>query len=170
MDMGTAIDPVGAVVQRIAAPAGTAIVTTLLDGTAATPTGYPAAVTVPDGDVLASGGVPDAVAASCAPENQGLICASPQALRYDAATAAAAVTGSLGVPRYGHAMTVAADGTVVVTGGLGTIAGALTALADVEIYEPRGTADDPLGAPAGRPPGEALSPCTIVVEGVDAGP
>ncbi|MCB9563830.1 MAG: hypothetical protein H6708_25835 [Kofleriaceae bacterium] len=165
MAAGVALTPVTSVIQRIAIAGGTATLTTLADGTVATAAGYRAAVVLADGDVLISGGNPDPVAAGCAPELQGLGCAIGEAWRYDSATATVAATGGLGVPRYGHQMTMLGDGMVLVTGGLaaGADAATLRALADVEIYEPRGTADDPLRPQTVRAPGD-------VVRGTDGAP
>jgi hypothetical protein len=176
MDLDATVGPVGSVMQRLQDPGASLIATTLLDGTLASPAGYLAAVSLGDGDVLAAGGNPDAVAAGCLPDAGGLICATSQALRYDNATTTAAVTGAMGVPRYGLALTVLPDGTVIATGGLTVIAGALHAAADLEIYEPRGTTADPLLPEITRAPGDVArntggdpaAPCTVIV-GADGG-
>jgi hypothetical protein len=179
MEVGVATTPVTQVVQRLSTPTAMLLVTTLADETMATPAGYGAALRLLDGDVLIAGGNPDPLAAGCAPENMGLACATGLALRFDTATTTIAATGSLGVPRYGHQLSLLADGTVAATGGLAvTTGGSLHAAVDIELYEPRGAADDPLLPEIVRAPGdvartgvgEPLAPCSVVVEYPDAAP
>ncbi|HTJ46468.1 MAG TPA: hypothetical protein VL463_30390, partial [Kofleriaceae bacterium] len=109
--------------------------------------GYVAAVTLPDGDVLATGGDPDDGIGTCM-DASGRACALAQAWRYPAAGGAGAQIAPLQIARYGHRMTVLADGTVLVTGGLGPArlgtAGQVAALGDAELFEWRGAADDPI--------------------------
>lgn len=178
MNLGNATTPVGSPIQRLTMPAGMLLITTIADGAVATPAGYGAALRIPDGDVLIAGGNPDPVTEGCPPENQGLVCAIGQALRYDSGTATIAATGSLGVARYGHQLSLLSDGTVAATGGLAVGAGGLHAVLDVELYEPRGLGDDPLLPEIVRDPGdvartgvgEPLAPCAVVVEYPDAAP
>lgn len=175
MDQGNALTPVVATLQRL--DGTTLLLQTLADlGAGATPAGYGAAATVPDGDVLLAGGNPDATALGCSTADQSLICSIPDAWRYDSATALAARTGDLGVPRYAHALTLLADGTVLVSGGLTPSGTGLRAVTDLELYESRGLADDPLLPAIDRDPGDVarttsgapLAPCTVVVEYADA--
>jgi hypothetical protein len=147
MDLDTALVPVGAVLQRLENPGGAISASTLLNGSAASPGGYTAAVTLVDGDVLVAGGAPDPTDCTLNP------CALPQALRYDRTAATGAVTGAMGVARYGLALTVLRDGTVLASGGI-TNGNPLAASPDLEIYEPRGTADDPLAPDIVRDPGD----------------
>ena len=179
MDVGVAIDPVGAVVQRLSTPAATLLIETLADASIATPAGHGAALALADGDVLVAGGNPDPTAAGCATDHLGLVCATAEAWRYDSQTAALAPSGPLGVPRYGHQLTLLGDGTVAATGGLAvTPGGALHALLDVELLEPRGAADDPLLPDIVRAPGDIartatgdpLAPCAVVTQVLDAAP
>lgn len=175
LDQGAALAPVPQVLQRFAAPAGAVILTDLVQAPDLAPVGYGAALALADGDVLVAGGNPDATAAGCDPAHQGLVCASAQAHRYDAASMAAIATGALGVARYGARLAPLGDGTVVASGGLGELLGTLHALVDLEIYEPRGTADDPLGDGvraagdvARDDAGAPLAPCEVVTTLVDA--
>jgi hypothetical protein len=179
MEVGVATTPVGAVVQRLSAPTGALLATTLADASVATPAGYGAAVRLGDGDVLAAGGNPDPATAGCAVENMGLVCAVAQAWRYDSGAGALAPTGPLGVARYGHQLSLLGDGTVAATGGLAvSAAGTLHGVVDVELYEPRGAGDDPLLPDIVREPGdvartgvgEPLAPCDVVVSYPDAAP
>ncbi len=180
MLVNDALDVAPEVVQRVAVGAAMQTITTLLDDAAATAAGYTAAATLPDGDVLITGGNPAPGTGGCDPGANGLPCAIAQALRYDSATGAIAATGPLGVPRYGHRSTTLADGRVLVTGGLavGATPTTLRAVIDVELYEPRGAADDPLLPAIVRAPGdvarteggEPLAPCEVVVRYDDAGP
>jgi len=178
MEVGAATVAVNPVIQRLATPAGTALLTTIADAAAALPHGYGAALALADGDVLTAGGNPEPAAAGCPPEQQGLVCATGQAFRYDSGTQAIAPTGALGVSRYGHQLSLLDDGTVAVTGGLSVAPGNnLQAILDVELYEPRGAADDPLLPQIVRDPGdvartgvgEPLAPCTVVIDYPDAG-
>jgi hypothetical protein len=167
------------VVQRVVPGATMQTITTLADDTAVAAFGYGAAATLPDGDVLLTGGNPDATVAGCATDHQGLPCSTAQALRYDTATGMIGPTGALGVPRYGHRMTALADGMILVSGGLslGDTATTLRALPDVELYEPRSAADDPLLPEIVRAPGDVartqggdpLAPCDVIVVYDDAG-
>lgn len=176
MDMGAALVPVASTYQRFV-PA-TSTLTELADlGAGATPGGYKTALALADGDVLFAGGNPDPTAAGCATTDQGLVCANAEAWRYDTASSAIARTGDLGVPRYGLALTTLADGTILASGGLAPSGAALRAVADLELYEPRGAADDPLLPSITRVPGDVartaggdpLAPCAVVVEYIDAG-
>ena len=179
MSVGVATIPVTATVQRLTNPTGMLLITTIADSAVATPAGYGAALRILDGDVLIAGGNPDPVTEGCPPENQGLVCAIGQALRYDSGTATIAATGSLGVARYGHQLSLLSDGTVAATGGLAVgTAGGLHAVLDVELYEPRGLGDDPLLPEIVRMPGdvartgigEPLAPCAVVIDYPDAAP
>jgi hypothetical protein len=152
MTTATALNPVTQVVQRIATPLSSAVATTLANDTVATANGYGAAVAVGDGDVVMGGG-------NCGTD---LACATGETWRYSVVSGAAAKTGALGVPRYGLALTLLADGTVLATGGLSATP---AAIADLELYEPRGAADDPLM----RAPGTVLMPCAVVEGATDGG-
>ncbi|MCE9576426.1 MAG: hypothetical protein K8W52_24975 [Deltaproteobacteria bacterium] len=125
--------------------------------------GYPAALTLPDGDVLATGGDPAVDTTGCgdtATTTGGVACALGGAWRYPSAGGPGIAIGAMQLARYGHRLTRLADGTVLVTGGLtpgGPLdpAGTLRALPDAELFEPRGTDDDPVAdLGLGRTPGD----------------
>jgi hypothetical protein len=140
--------------------------------------GYPAAITLPDGDVLATGGDPDGNTAFCT-DTTGVACALDDAWRYPSAGGAGVHGPPMQIARYGHRLTLLADGTVLVTGGLagarlGT-PGQVAALLDAERYEWRSAADDPIGdlAPlVTREPGDVVRdgsgaprfPCRVIAQ------
>lgn len=150
---GFALD--GGVALGVAAPAAVALTITggaatgaALDGPAG---GYPAALALAGGDVLATGGDPGVDTLGCgdaATTTGGVACALAGAWRYPAAGGAPTAIAPMQLARYGHRLTRLADDTVLVTGGLAPALAAdpignLRALADAELFEGHGTADDP---------------------------
>ncbi|HTM19838.1 MAG TPA: hypothetical protein VL172_05000 [Kofleriaceae bacterium] len=162
---GFTIDAAGALVpeprfgQRI--QAGAMVLVSDLAITDAVPAGYLAALSLPGGDVLISGGNPAIDDAGCIAADPGIGCATGAAYLYHDASTALARTGVLVRPRYGQQTTLLADGTVLVSGGLG-IGGALEVVDDAEIYDPR-TAD-PLVDLA---PGVTRLPGDVARDGAD---
>ncbi len=131
----TAPDPLFA--QRVRVDTTTLVSDLTVDG--ATPAGFPDALALPGGDVLITGGSPAAGSADCAPTDTGLGCVAAGAYLYRSASTALEAGAAMVRPRYGHRTLLLADGTVMVTGGLG-LRGAVEVVDDVEIYDPR-TAD-----------------------------
>lgn len=144
-----------------------------LDIAGAIPAAYPAAATLIGGDVLFSGGASPGVCATTT-----LACPSAQSirLRHNGGTIPSAnATGTPGLPRYGHRLTLLPDGRVLVSGGFSPAAqpDMIRALRDAELYEPHEAADDPIADLAlDRAPGDVartadgapLAPCTLVGE------
>ena len=149
LDLGVALDPAPTAGVELAI-ADAAVTGTPVAGPAG---GWPAAVTVPGGDVVVTGGNPALDNLTCADAVGGATCALAGAWRYPSAGGASTLLGPMQVARYGHRLTLLADGTVLVTGGLAPSAstpGDLEALADGELLEPRTAADNPIAdlAPA----------------------
>ncbi len=156
--------------------------TTLLDVPGATPTAYPAAVALADGDVLIAGGASPGVCAST------LTCPSAQSIRIRRGAGSgmgptAVATGSPGLARYGHRLTLLPDGSVLVSGGFSPAIepDKIRALRDAELFAPHGATDDPIAdLGLSRVPGDVarttfgapLMPCELVGDvvpiGVDA--
>lgn len=108
------------------------------------PAGWESALALPRGRVLVAGGTPSTGGGgSHCPDCPGLpsqLCASGQASVYENGALDAA--SPMQVPRFGHAMTVLLDGSILVSGGIGnqsTDATSLDAvfLTDLEVYNAR---------------------------------
>ena len=108
------------------------------------PAGWESAQPLPRGRVLVMGGTPSPGGGSShcpdCPDVASALCALGQASLYENGTLNA--TGKLQVPRFGHATTVLADGSILVSGGIGNqTAGTDTPtavfLTDLEIYNGR---------------------------------
>jgi hypothetical protein len=128
------------------------------------PAGWEAAVALPDGRVLVAGGAPtyqNADASTTPPTpacndcdgGSGLFCATRQASIFTPPATLSPVTEPLQVARFGHAVTLLGDGSVLVSGGIGAGAGTPRLIGDGELYNPRplataatGDANDPLAA------------------------
>ncbi len=152
LDMGAAGGPAAPAAIELTLAAGVATGAEV-DGPAG---GYPAALTLAGGDVLVTGGDPAVDTAGCGDAvstTGGVACALAGAWRYPSAGGAGAMTGAMQVARYGHRLTRLADGTVLVNGGLtpavtAPFDGAIRAVADAELFEPRGTPTIPRPASA----------------------
>lgn len=108
-----------------------------------TPVGYHAAVGLPDGTVLITGGSPYFVPAgtSCPDGENAWTCSMAQAWIYtpgvfpsDGGTLSSLAHAELQVPRFGHTMTLLANGTVVIVGGLRRDGSTLYTEPSAEIY------------------------------------
>lgn len=109
----------------------------------AIPVGYHAAVALPDGTVLFTGGSPlfELGFTPCPDDENAWTCSVSQAWIYtpgldpaDGGSLSPLTTGELQVPRFGHTMTLLANDTVLVVGGLRRADSTLYTEPSAEVY------------------------------------